>query len=142
MVLPTIPSDRTTGDDGLINHLRAFGAALAAYLGSRIHLFGIEGKEASAHYVKIAIWLAVGLTGLLFGYIFSCIACVFLISVFLKISWMWILLAAGIGHFLVAGVAASIARSKFGMGMFGATIAEFKKDQSWLSTRAQSTKHD
>ena len=142
MVLPTIPSDRTTGDEGLIEHLRSLGAAIAAYAGARIHLFGIEGKEAGAHYLKIAIWLAAGLFGLVFGYIFSCIACVFLISAFLKVSWMWILLAAGIGHFIVAGVAAAIARSKFGQGMFAATISEFKKDQSWLSTRAKSTKQN
>jgi len=113
---------------------------MAAYLGARFQLLGLESREAFGHYLKILVLLAAGFIGFVFGYIFFCIAGVFLISSSLRISWMWTLLAVGILHFVIAGIAVILARSGFAKSMFSATIEEFKKDQTWLNTPAPSKK--
>ena len=135
MAVPTSQGDPVSGNEGFTEHLRVLAASFAAYLRARLQLAGIESKEASAHCFKILIWLFAGLFGFFFGYIFFCIAGVFLISYLLGIKWMWILLAAGIAHFAAAAAAICIARSKFAQPMFSATIGEFKKDQIWLNTK-------
>lgn len=117
----------------MIDHLRALAASLAGYLGARLQLAGLESKEAALHYLKILAWLGVAIFGLVFGYVFFVIACVFLISFYCGLSWMWVLFAAGIVHFVVTGIGVLVARAKFTQPMFAATIAEFKKDQTWLT---------
>ena len=140
MAVPTTSDERSRDDEGLIDHLRVLAAAAVAYFRARLQLAGLESKEASVHYLKILIWLLIGLIGFVFGYIFFCIAVVFLISHLLHVDWMWVMLAAGVAHFLLAIASALIARSKFAQPMFHATIAEFKKDQTWLTTPRPTTK--
>ncbi|MGB8356713.1 MAG: phage holin family protein [Chthoniobacteraceae bacterium] len=135
MALPSTP-----GDEGLIDHLRALVASLVGYFSARFQLVGLESKEACGHYLKIVAWLIAAFFGVAFGYVFICIAAVFLISSGLKISWMWVLLAFGILHFVVAGVAVAVARAGFTKSMFSATIEEFKKDQTWLNTPGPAKK--
>ena len=134
MALPTTPGERFPGDEGLIDHLRALVASVVGYFSARAQLVGLESKEACGHYLKIVIWLVAAFFGVAFGYIFICIAGVFLISSGLKVSWMWVLLAFGISHFVIAGIAIAVARTGFAKSMFSATIEEFKKDQTWLNT--------
>jgi uncharacterized membrane protein YqjE len=140
MAVPTRPGDPFSGDEGFINNLRVLAASVVAYLAARLQLAGIESKEAAVHGLKIVALLAAGVFGFVFGYIFFCIAVVFLASYFLAINWMWILLAAGLLHFAGAAVALLIARAKFSRPLFEATIAEFKKDQTWLNTPKATTK--
>lgn len=128
----TTPNGLPAGDEGLTENLRALAASFTAFLRARLHLAGIESKEAAAHYFKIILWLLAGLLGLFLGYIFLCIAAVFLLSKMLCVSWLWILLVMGGVHVAVAVAAVVIARSKFTQPMFGATITELKKDQQWL----------
>lgn len=131
---PATSNDRPAEDAGLINHLRAFAASAVAYLRARLQLAGLESKEAAAHYFKILTLLLAGLLGLIFGYVFFCIAGIFLIAHLFNVSWIWILLAAGAAHLMLAGVAGWIVRLKFARPIFSATITEFKKDQTWLDT--------
>jgi len=140
MALPTTSGERPPGDEGLIENLRSLAAWFSAYIGARLQLAGLESKEASWHYLKILLWLFAGLFGVTFGYIFLCIACVFIISVLLNVSWMWISLGAAILHLVLAAIAILVARSQLTKPMFGATIAEFKKDQTWLNTPDQTTR--
>lgn len=134
MTGPVTPNERPAEDGGLTENLRTFASAFTAFLQARLRLAGLESKEAAAHYFKILILLLAGLVGLFLGYIFLCIAAVFLVSRLLGVPWFWILLATGGAHVLIAGIAALVARSKFARPMFGATIAEIKKDQEWLNT--------
>jgi hypothetical protein len=48
---------------------------------------------------------------------------------------MWILLGLGLAHIALAIAAVLVMKSKFAQPMFAATIAEFKKDQSWLTQK-------
>jgi uncharacterized membrane protein YqjE len=134
MTGPTTPNERPAGDGGLTDNLRTLAASITAFLRARMQLAGLESKEAAAHFLKITVLLLVALFGLFLGYIFLCIAFVFLAARLLRIEWLWILLAMGVAHLAVAGVAALIARAKFARPVFGATIAEIKKDQEWLNT--------
>lgn len=131
---PATSNDRPAEDAGLINHLRAFAASALAYAQARLQLAGLEWKEAASHYFKILLLLLAGLFGLVFGYVFFCIAAVFLVAHLFHVPWIWILLAAGAVHLALAGVAGWIVRVKFARPIFNATISEFKKDQAWLNT--------
>jgi uncharacterized membrane protein YqjE len=133
MSLPTTPGAQP--DDGLIEHLRRLVASFAAYASARLQLAGLESKEASWHYLKALIWLFAAVLACMFGYIFACVGCVFIIHTWLGISWIWILLAAGIVHLVFAAIAIFIVRAMISAPMFTATITEFKKDQSWLNTQ-------
>jgi uncharacterized membrane protein YqjE len=132
MTGPTTPNERPAGDEGLTDNLRTLAASFIAFL--RLHLAGLESKEAGAHFLKILILLLAGLLGLFLGYIFLCIAGVFLVACLLGVQWAWVLLAMGVAHVAVAGIAVLIARSKFMRPVFAATITELKKDQKWLNT--------
>jgi uncharacterized membrane protein YqjE len=129
------PGQHPVKDEGLIDHLRSLLASFSAYLGARLQLAGVESKEASAHYLKILLWLLVCLFGFTFGYIFVCISAVFLVAWLTGVSWMWILLGLGLAHIALAIAAVLVMKSKFAQPMFAATIAEFKKDQSWLTQK-------
>ena len=142
MAVPTTSGEQPPVKEGLMDHLRLLAAAVAAYLSARLQLAGIESREAAGHYLKIAAVLGAALFGLVFGYIFLCLAAVFILYHLLNIDWMWIMLGAAALHFVLAAAAILVAKAKFPKGMFAATIAEFKKDQSWLNTPGTTTKQN
>ncbi|MEI8341031.1 MAG: phage holin family protein [Verrucomicrobiota bacterium] len=133
MAEPTISQERSSGDAGLADHLRALAASAVGYFQARFHLAGIESREAAGHYLKILLWLAAGIAAVAFGYVFFCCALVFILAQLLNVSWMWIMLGLGLAHFAAAVVCAVIIRDKFPKPMFEATLNEFKKDQEWLT---------
>jgi len=135
---PTTPNERAAGDAGFIEHLRFLAASLSSYLGSRFELLGIESKEAFANYFKIVVLLVVALVVVIFGYVFFCVAAVFLIRHFTGIPWFWIMLGVGVLHFALAAVCAFLAKNRFALPMFAFTLTEFKKDKEWLRTPPQS----
>ena len=124
----------------MIDHLRALAASVAAYLAARLQLAGLESREAAGHYLKVAVLLAAAFFGVIFGYIFLWLAIVFIIHDLLHVSWIWVLLGVAVLHFLIAAAAVIIAKMKLPKAVFAATIAEFKKDQTWLNTPDQTTK--
>ena len=140
MAVPITSGERPPGKAGLVDHVRALGASVADYMGARLQLAGLESREAAAHYLKIMVLLAAAFFGLVFGYIFLCLAGVFILHFFLHVRWIWILLGAAGIHFAVAAIAIMVARMKFPKAVFAATIAEFKKDQTWLNTPRTTTK--
>lgn len=120
--------------------MRALGASVAAYLAARLQLAGMESKEAAGHYLKIVALLVAAFFGVLFGYIFLCLSAIFILQMVLKVSWIWILLGAALFHLAAAAAAVLVARAKFPKAVFPATIAEFKKDQTWLNTPQETTR--
>lgn len=140
MSLPANLGEQPPGKEGFAGHLRALGASVAAYLAARLQLAGMESKEAAGHYARIAALLAVALFGVVFGYIFLCLSVIFILQLVLKISWIWILLGAALFHLAAAVAALLAARAKFPRAVFSATIAEFKKDQTWLNTPPETTR--
>ena len=137
MAEPTFPSERGPGDSGVSEHLRALLASVASYIQARVHLVGLESREAAEHSLKILIWLGLALSTAAFGYVFCCCSLIFILEWALKVSWMWIMLGLGLAHFVVAAVCARIVRKKFPQPMFESTLNEFKKDQEWLSTHSK-----
>src|SRR5687768_7967443 len=95
----TTHDDRAAADAGLLEHLRFLFAALSSYLGSRLELAGIESKEALANYLRIALLVVGGLITVIFGYVFFCLAAVFLIRHFTGIGWFWLTLGVAVVHF-------------------------------------------
>lgn len=140
MAVPTTPGERPPGNEGLVDHLRALAASVAAYLAARLQLAGLESREAALHYLKILILLVAAFFGIVFGYIFFCLAVVFILHHFLNVSWIWILLGAAGLHFAAAGILLLIVKVKFPKAVFPVTITEFKKDQTWLNTPRTTTK--
>jgi len=133
MAEPTIPQERSAGDAGLAEHLRNLAASLVGYFQARLQLAGLESREAGAHYLKILLWLAVGIAAVAFGYVFFCCALVFILAHILGISWVWIMLGLGLAHFVAALACGTILWKKFPQPVFQSTINEFKKDQEWLT---------
>ena len=46
------------------------------------------------------------------------------------------MLGAGVLHFIAAAALALVAKARLARRMFEATLDEFRKDQEWLTTRA------
>lgn len=129
---------RAAGDEGFFEHSRGLLAALAEYLHARLRLAGIETKDALVHY-GILIGLAVAaLVVIVFGYLFLCLGLAMLLAQLLGIHAGWTLLIFALIHFGVAVACLLVVRARFPKPMFSATLAEFKKDQQWMSTPKQS----
>jgi len=133
-----ISPQRAAGDEGFFEHSRGLLAALAEYFHARLRLAGLESKDALVHY-GIIIGLAVGaLVVVVFGYLFLCLGLAMLLAHLLGIHAGWTILIFALIHFGVAAGCLLVAKSRLPVPMFSATLAEFKKDQQWMSTPKQS----
>ncbi len=132
------PTRSPTSDSGFIENGRALFSAIAAYLGARLHLAGIETKEALVHFGIIAGLAIVALCVVVFGYLFFCIGLVFLIARLLHVHAEWVVLVLALAHFGVAMACIVFAKARLSASMFSATLQEFKKDKQWLQTKKQS----
>lgn len=119
---------------GFFEHGRALLAALSAYLPARLALLGIETKEALVHFGIILGLVILALCVVIFGYLFLCFGLVMLVARLLEVHVEWIVLGFALVHFLVAIGCLVYVRTRLNAAMFGATLAEFKKDQQWLNT--------
>ena len=129
------PDASTAEARGLLAELAALLGAKLAWLRAHFELAGIEGKEALANYAIIGA-LAVGaLVVVVFGYLFVVIALVFLIAWACGggNAWIWVMLGAGVLHFIAAAGFALVAKARLARRMFEATLDEFGKDQQWLT---------
>lgn len=123
---------------GLLAELAALLGAKLAYLRARFELAGIEGKEALANCALVAALAAAALVAVVFGYFFVVIALVFLIAWACGggNAWIWVMIGAGLLHFLAAAGLALAVKVRLDRRMFEATLDEFRKDHEWLTTRA------
>lgn len=137
--MPRSSPDASTAEArGILGELAALLGAKLAYLRARFELASIEGKDALAN-LAIILALAIGaLVVIVFGYFFVVIALVFLIAWACGggNAWIWVMIGAGVLHFLIAAGLALVAKVRLDRRMFEATLDEFRKDQEWLTTRA------
>lgn len=122
---------------GLIAHLRGVTASSLSYLQARVQLAGVESAEAAGHYLKVIAVLIAGALFAVFGYLFFCLGIVFAIARLFENpnAWIWVALLVALAHFGVAVACGFLVRGWFTAPMFTATIAEFRKDQEWLSKK-------
>ena len=133
----TPPHPRPMSDSGFIAHCRGVTAAVLGYLSARVELAGVESKEAAGHYLKIAAVLVAGALFAIFGYLFFCLGIVFAIARLFENpnAWIWVALLVALAHFGVTAACAFIVRAWFTVPMFTSTVAEFRKDQEWLTKK-------
>ena len=122
------------GTSGVAGRARTFLAACAQYASARLRLASLEGREAAAHGFKMLLIAGAAIVLAAFGWLFVCLAAVFLLAKAFggANAWVWAaLIMAGL-HF--AGVLALglMLKSKLGTTLFPITTAELKKDQKWL----------
>lgn len=122
---------------GLLDHLSDLLAAGLEYIRARLSLAGIEAKEALLHFGLIIGLLVLALAVIVFGYLFLCIALTVLIAQLLGISPGWVILALALLHFAVAAGSVFFALNRLQTAVFSATLAEFRKDQQWLSRNSK-----
>ena len=125
---------------GFFEHASGWLGTLLAYVRLRLQLAGIEGREAAVHYGTLLALAAAGLVFLVFGYLFFCLAIVFLIARLFadENAWVWVSLGMAVLHFGVGAVALVWIKWKIGKPMFAATFDELRKDQEWLTTTAEN----
>jgi len=133
------PGDGTTG---VADGTRSFLAACAQYCSARLRLVSLEGREAAAHGFKLLILVGAAIVLGAFGWLFVCLAAVFLLAKAFggANGWVWAaLIMAGL-HF--AGVVALLLalKSKLGTPLFPITTNELKKDQEWLDQQNKTNR--
>lgn len=126
--------------DGFFPHTLKLLSALLAYLRARLELAGIEGREAAGHFTAILALTIAALIVFFIGYLFFCLAVVFLLAWALGDghSWIWVTLGMGLLHLALAAVLCLTARSRLAAPVFTNTFNEFKKDQEWLASKTES----
>jgi uncharacterized membrane protein YqjE len=128
---------RLEHDGGFFSHASSWLSAALTYLRARLQLAGMEGKEASVHYLLIVALLIGALVVVVFGYFFFCLFLVFLLALAFGggQAWIWVTLGMALLHFGLAAACAIMAKNKFAQPKFEATMEEFRKDQEWLNSK-------
>lgn len=122
------------GHAGLVNNLVSLANSLAAFFETRIGLFARESKTAILHLLLLAAAVVGALVFVASGYVFLIVSAIFGIAHAMGVSWVWIALAAAIFHFVLAAACGFFARTQLAKPMFGASMAELKKDRQWLKS--------
>ncbi len=119
----------------------ALVSTVLAYLKARFELAGLESKEAGLHYLIVVALICGGLMIVVFGYLFLCLALVFLVAWALGDghAWIWVTLGMALLHFCVGALLLFLAKKRFAAPMFESTLNEFKKDQEWLNSKTAKT---
>ncbi|MDB6171735.1 MAG: hypothetical protein JWL59_1046 [Chthoniobacteraceae bacterium] len=123
---------------GFYRHSLDFLSAALSYGKARFQLVGLESKEAGVHYGLAAVFIAAALVVVVLGYVFFCLAVVFLIAWLLGDghSWIWVTLGMALIHFGGAAALVIMAKNKFTAPVFATTLEEFKKDHEWLNSKS------
>ena len=123
-----------TGTPGVAGQMRAFFAACAQYASARVRLAAIEGREAAAHGFKLLLIAGAAVVLAAFGWLFFCLAAIFLIASALDgpHAWLWSALGMAGAHLAGAFLLALALRSRLRTILFPLTTVELTKDQEWL----------
>jgi uncharacterized membrane protein YqjE len=117
----------------MVEALSLWGS-VGRHIQSLLELAGLEGREALALYVRLAVMLVAALIFLVFGYVLALLFFAFLIAHLFGISWIWITLGLAVLHLLVTFLCASHVRTHMRSPVFTATSAELRKDFEALKT--------
>lgn len=123
----------TAEDESLLGNLRQWVSSFSAYAQARLELAGLEGREAFTHYLKVIIFAALALFGVLFGYVFLMVGLVLLIAYLTSWPVVWPALIVALLHFLAAAGSGLAIRGLLKVPQFQQTLAEFKKDKEWTA---------
>jgi uncharacterized membrane protein YqjE len=132
------------GTAGVVGRARTFLAACAQYASARLRLASLEVREAAAHSFKLLIIAGVAIVLGAFGWLFACLAAVFVLAKAFggTNGWVWAALVMAALHFAGVIALALALKSRLGTTLFPITTAELKKDQEWLdqqnTTNSQS----
>ena len=118
---------------GLPESIRLALASAMGYLYARLELLSLEAKDAGGNYLKLAIVLVCALVFMLLGLLFLVMSAVYAVAALFSFRWGWVFLGFGVISLALVVALALIARARFKVASFPATIAEFKKDKEWLS---------
>jgi uncharacterized membrane protein YqjE len=111
--------------------LRLFGS-LTRHLQSLAALAGMEGREALALYVRLAVALGASLFLAAFGYIFVILFVAFAVAHFFHVDWLWISLGYAVLHLLGVLAGGFYLKKNFRTPVFRATAEEIRKDAAAL----------
>jgi uncharacterized membrane protein YqjE len=127
------------GTTGVVGRARAFLAACAQYTSARVRLASIEGREAAGHGFKLLLIAGAAIVLAAFGWLFVCLAAVFLLAKALggDSAWVWAALVMAGLHLATVILLALALRSKLRKTLFPMTIGELKKDQEWLDQQTR-----
>lgn len=124
--MPTGTNDRPSR--GLVADFLSLGGSIGRHVQALVELAGMEGREAMALYLRLAIMLGAALVFLVFGYVLILIFISFVCAAMFGISWIWISLVLAVLHFLVAYICASHVRNHMKSPVFESTRAELRRD--------------
>jgi uncharacterized membrane protein YqjE len=126
-----------TDDAGIAASVRGATASALTYIRARLQLAAVELQEAGEWIFKIAAALVAAVVLAIFGYLFFLLGIVFVIARFFENphAWIWVSLAVALAHFIATAACLWFAYSQFQKPVFRATIAEFKKDEEWLTKK-------
>jgi uncharacterized membrane protein YqjE len=113
---------------GLTAEFLSMWGSAARHVQALLELAGVEGREALALYLRLAVLLGVALVFLFVGYLFALVFVASLAASLLHISWIWISLALAAIHLLVCFLCALHVKAHFSDPVFSATAAELRKD--------------
>ena len=132
--MPETEPARGDGTTGVAGRARTFLAACAQYASARLRLISLEGREAAAHGFKLLIIAGAAIVLGAFGWLFACLAAVFLLAKAFggANGWVWAALIMAGAHLAGVVALALLLKSKIGTAFFPITTAELKKDQEWL----------
>ena len=118
----------------MFSRARTFLAACAQYASARLRLASLEGREAAAHGFKLLLAVGAAIVLGAFGWLFACLAAVFLLAKAFggANGWVWAALIMAALHFAGVVALALALKSKLGKTLFPLTTAEIRKDQEWL----------
>lgn len=132
--MPGTESSPDNGTSGVVGRARTFLAACAQYASARLRLASLEGRDAAAHSFKLLIVAGTAVVLGAFGWLFACLAAVFLLAKAFggTNGWVWAALVMAALHFAGVVVLGLALKAKLGRTLFPITTAELKKDQEWL----------
>ncbi len=127
------------GTAGVVGRARAFLAACAQYASARLRLASIEGREAAAQGFILLLLAGAAIVLATFGWLFVCLAAVFLLAKALggDSPWVWAALMMAALHFAVVTLLALAMKAKLRKSLFPLTTGELKKDQEWLDQQTR-----
>ena len=122
-----------SGQGGIFAAALRYLGSISRHLAALAGLAQIEVKEAATIYLKVAVFIIIGLIAGVFGYIFFILFLAFLIGSLFGVSWVWIALGLALLHLAVAAICAWNVREGLTTPTFSATAAEVRKDIENLS---------
>ena len=131
---PSNPKGRpaTATPPGLFDSLASLLASFAGYVQARLELLGLESRAAARNYLRVLALAFVAVLALALGYIFVVLGLIFLVHGWTGWSWPGLAAVFGGAHLLIVLICALMIKSRVGIPAFTESIAELRKDRTWL----------